>query len=63
MRHRRPEGRHHRVADELLDRPPSPLDLRRHRIVKPVEQRPDPLGILAPRKLGRPDQIREQNRR
>ena len=49
MRHRRPEGRHHRVADELLDRPPSPPDLpARHRIVKPVEQRADPLGSWPP---------------
>src|SRR5581483_9932262 len=63
MRGGSPEGRHHRIADELLDRPPCPLDLRRHGIVKPVEHRPDPLRILAPRKLGRPDEIRKQDRR
>ena len=63
MRRWRPEGGHHRIPDELLDRPPGPADLRRHRVVEPVEQRPDPLRILPARKLGRPDQIREQDGR
>ncbi len=63
MRHRSPKGRHHCIADELLDCSSRPLDLRRHPVVKPVEHCPDPLRILAPRKLGRRDEIREQDRR
>jgi hypothetical protein len=47
MRRRRPERRHHRVTDELLDRPPA-LRLRRHGVIKTIEQRPDPFRILAP---------------
>jgi hypothetical protein len=51
MRRRSPESRHHRIADKLLDRPRGPLDLRRHRIVKTIKQRPDPLRIPVSRKL------------
>ena len=61
MRHGRPEGRHHRISDELLDRPTGPLHLRPHRIVETVKQQPNPLRILTVRKLGRPDEIREKN--
>jgi hypothetical protein len=53
VRRRRAERRHHRVADELLDRPARPLDLCRHRVVEPVEQRPYPLRILVPGQRGR----------
>ena len=63
MRRRNAENGHHRIADELLDRASSPLDLRRHRVVEAIEHRPDPFGILIGCKLSRPDEVREKNRR
>ena len=45
-RGRSAERRHDGVARELLDRPAGRLDLGRHRVVEPVEQRPRPFGIL-----------------
>jgi hypothetical protein len=45
-RGRRAEGRHHGVADELLDRASRLLDLLRHRVVEAIEQSSRPLRIL-----------------
>jgi hypothetical protein len=51
-----------RIADKLLDRASSPLDLRRHRVVEAIEHYPDPFGILIGRKLSRPDEVSEKDR-
>ena len=45
-RERGTESGHHRIADELLDRPAGAFDLRRHRVVEAVEESARPLGIL-----------------
>ncbi len=63
MRRGGTEGGHHRIADELLNRPPGPLDLRRHSVVKAIQHRPDPFGILLAREFSGAHEIGEQNRR
>ena len=56
------ESRHNRVADELLDRPPSLRDLGRHRVVKAGEERPRPFCILAAGHLRRANKVGEEHR-
>ncbi len=45
---RRAEQRHHRVADELLDRAAMAFELRAHARVVRTEQRVDVLGVERP---------------
>ena len=51
-RRRRAEGRHHRVANELLNRPAGRFDLSCHRVVEAVEDDPRPLRVLRPGECG-----------
>ncbi len=62
MRRRRPEERHHRVADELLDGSAEPLELGAEVRVIRREQRVDVLRIetLGPR--GEANEIGEEHR-
>ena len=57
-----PEHRHHRVTDELLHRPAVTLEHAARRLVVPVHQRPQRLGVgpLADRRRAR--QVAEQHR-
>ena len=57
------EGRHHGVADELLDRAAGVLDLDRHGVVEAVEQGTRALGILRVGEPGRADEVREEDSR
>ena len=54
---------HHGVAGELLDRAAGELDLLCHRVVEAVEQRARPLRILRAAKLGRADEVGEDDGR
>ena len=60
--HRDTKQRDHRIADELLDRAPEPLDLRRDVLVVVREDRLDVLGVECLRLCRRPDQVAEQRR-
>jgi hypothetical protein len=60
--HRRPEQRHHRIADELLDRAPEPLQLiPKARIVR-REQRTHVLGVEPLGARRKADQVGKQDR-
>ncbi len=61
VRGRRAEQRHHRVADELLDRPAAPLELGAQTRVVGLEDRAHVLRIhlLGPR--GEPDEVGEED--
>ena len=61
VRDRRAEDRHHRVADELLDRAAEALDVRLDALVVRTERRPDVLGIRAVRAVGEPDGVHEEH--
>jgi hypothetical protein len=61
-RARCPEGRHHRVASELLDRPARAFDLLGHSAVEAIEQNSGPFRIVRTGKRGRSDEISEQHR-
>ena len=58
----RAEHRHHRVADELLDRPSEALDLGAHSLVVALEQLADVLGVRDLRVRRVPDQVGEDHR-
>src|SRR5437867_2466203 len=60
MRHRSAEYSHHRVADELVDRPAKALDLSRHGAVIHTKDRLKAFGLQWRRQ--RPSQVREQDR-
>ena len=60
--HRRAEERHHRVADELLDRAAVPLELLPHtRVVRP-EDRLDVLGVESLGTRREADEVAEEDR-
>ena len=61
VRDRRAEDRHHRVADELLDRPAEALDLQFHARVVGPQARANVLGIGLLGSRGEPDQVDEQD--
>ena len=58
---RSPEHRHHRITDELLDRPPIALELVPEGFVIRAEPSPHILGIDSLRRCGEADEIAEQN--
>ncbi len=62
LRHRRPPDRHHRVADELLDRAAVALDQRPRRLEVARQQLPRLLRIPALGRGREPDQVGEQDR-
>ena len=62
MRHRRAEDRHHRVADELLDRTPMALELGAQLGVVRGQDRPNILGVVRFGLGGRADEIGEEDR-
>ena len=62
MRHRRPEHRHHRIPDELLHRPPVPLDLLTQTGVVRAQASPHILRIRLLRRRRKADQVAEQDR-
>ena len=62
MRHRRTEQRDDRVADELLDGAPMPLELVPRAPVIPVEQRADVFGVATVGPAGEAHEIGEENR-
>ena len=57
-----PEHRHHRIADELLDRPPVALDDRAHRGEVAGHQGPQRLGVQLLAQGRRPGHVGEQDR-
>ena len=61
MRHRRPEQRHHRIADELLDRAPEALELRTKMSMVGGEQRGYVLRVKPLRPCREADQVSEEN--
>ena len=61
LRGRRTEGRHHGIADELLDRAAGAGDLGRHRVVEAVQQGARSLRILRTGELRRAHQVGEQH--
>jgi len=62
VRERRPEHRHHRVADELLNRSTVPLELGTDPRVVGAEQRLDVLGVELLRTGREADEVTEQTR-
>ena len=58
---RRPEHRHHRVADELLDPAAEPLDLGPRSLVVDGQERPDVLGVELLGLRGEPHEIDEED--
>jgi len=62
VRHRRPEQRHHRVADEFLDRAPEALQLEAQTGVVRREQRTHVLGVELLGARGEADKIGKKNR-
>jgi hypothetical protein len=62
MRRRRAEDSHHRIADELLDRPAKPLDLRAQTPVIRDDTSPHIFRIPTVRSRGESHQIAKQNR-
>jgi len=60
---RRSEDGHDRVTDELLDGPSAEGDLRRHGVVKAIEQIACVLRVERAAELRRADQVGEQDRR
>ncbi len=62
VRHGRTEHRHHRVADELLDRAAEPLDLLAEPGVIRAHPRPHVLGIDGLGRGREPDEVAEQHR-
>jgi len=61
VRRRRTEDRHHRVADELLDRAAEALDLRLDLGVVRAQHRPHVLGIGLVRARGEADEVDEEH--
>ncbi len=61
MRHRRPEQRHHRIADELLDRAPEPLQLGTEAGVVRGEECPHVLRVHRLCACGEADEIGEED--
>ena len=62
MRHRRAEDRHHRVPDELLDRPAVALEDGAHLLVVAGHDAAQRLGIQAFAERGRAGDVGEQDR-
>jgi hypothetical protein len=62
VRSRRAEDRHHRIADELLDRAATPLELLPHVSVIGREQSADVLGIESLGLRGEPNEVDEHDR-
>ncbi len=62
VRNRCAEDRHHRVADELLNRPAETLDLQFHARVVRAQPRTDVLGIGLLGRRGEADQVDEEDR-
>ena len=61
--HRRhPEDRHHRIADELLDRPAVRLDRLAHGVEVAGHDRPHRLGVHSLPERSRRDRVDEENR-
>jgi hypothetical protein len=60
-RRRCAEGRHHRVAGELLDRPACPVHLGGHRVVEALELGPRALRVLIGGERRRPDEVGEEH--
>ena len=61
VRHRRPEDRHHGVADELLDGAPEALDLARDARVVRAERGAHVLGVGAVGAGGEADEVDEEH--
>ena len=59
---RRAEERHHRVADELLDRAAVALELGADALVVRAEERLDVLGVERLRACGEADEVAEDDR-
>ena len=62
VRDRRAEDRHHRVADELLDRSAEALDVGLDALVVGTERRSDVLGIGAVGTIREADEVDEEDR-
>ena len=62
VRDRRPEQRHHRIADELLHRAAEPLQLRTQPLVVRAQDRLHVLRVELLGTRGEPDQVGEQHR-